>query len=125
MSEINNLTNTADTTASYETDDIQNNKIMAILCYIGILVLIPVFCAKNSKYVRYHANQGLILLIAEVVLSVISSLLGDIFLVGWIISLLCGLLGIVCFIFSIMGIINVINGKAKEIPVVGKFSVLK
>ena len=63
---IKNLNNTNDFTEEFEQEDIQNNKTMAILAYIGILVLIPIFAAKESKFARFHANQGLVLLIIMV-----------------------------------------------------------
>ena len=43
------------------------NKVMAILSYFGILVLIPIFAAKDDAFARYHANQGLVLLIASAI----------------------------------------------------------
>ena len=58
---ITSLNNTADTTIEFDNQDIQNNKIMAILSYFGILVLVPILAAKESKFARFHANQGLIL----------------------------------------------------------------
>ena len=33
--------------------------------------------------------------------------------------------GLALFVFAIMGIINAINGKAKELPLVGGFQILK
>lgn len=53
-----NLNNTSDMTSQFDPRDIQNNKVMAILAYFGILVLIPIFAAKESKFARFHANQG-------------------------------------------------------------------
>ena len=48
--------------------DVNANKVMGVLAYLGILVLIPIFAAKGSKFARSHANQGLILLILEIVI---------------------------------------------------------
>ena len=39
---ITSLNNTADTTAEFDQQDINNNKVMAILAYFGILVLVPI-----------------------------------------------------------------------------------
>ena len=58
---IDKITNTADYTDSFHPQDIAQNKAMAILAYLGILVLIPIFAAKNSAFAKFHANQGLIL----------------------------------------------------------------
>ena len=54
---LQNLNNTADTTAEFDAQDITSNKAMAILAYFGPLVLIPIFAAKQSKFARYHSNQ--------------------------------------------------------------------
>ena len=42
----NELNNTADATAEYDPNDIQQNKVMAIFAYLSWLVLIPIFAAK-------------------------------------------------------------------------------
>ncbi len=121
VEDIKDLNNTHDHTADYDTQDINDNKLMAVLAYIGFLVLIPLFLAK-SKFAKFHTNQGLLLLIVEVIWGIISSILNIIPLIGWIISLIgSGILLIV----AIIGIINVVNGRAKELPVIGKIRLLK
>ena len=124
-----NLNNTADTTAEYDAQDIANNKVMAVLAYLGILVLIPIFAAKQSKFARYHANQGLVLLIASILYGIAYSILSSIILaISWrlyfIVSII-GLVSIVITILAIIGIINAATGKAKELPLIGKFKILK
>ena len=57
------INNTVDTTSEYDPQDIEENKFMAILAYFGILVIIPILAAKDSKFARFHSNQGLILCI--------------------------------------------------------------
>ena len=49
---IAGLNNTADNTAQFDAQDIQNNKAMAILAYFGPLVLIPLLAAKGSRFAR-------------------------------------------------------------------------
>lgn len=44
---FNAATNTADTTSEFDQNDINQNKIMAILAYFGILVLIPIFTPRS------------------------------------------------------------------------------
>ena len=116
------IKNTPDTTSEYTKEDIDGNKVMGILAYLGILVLIPILAAKESKFARFHANQGLVLLIAEIILGAVSGVLGGIPLIGWIISTL---ITVVDLAFTVLGIINVANGKAKELPFIGKFRLLK
>lgn len=95
----------------------ENNKLMGILSYIGILVLIPIFAAKDDPFVRYHANQGLVNFIVALVAGVLTAIP--------IVGIVAGLVGIVCFVFAILGIINVVNGKMQPLPLIGGIEILK
>lgn len=56
---LSGMNKTADLTDQFDKADVEQNKVMAILAYFGILVLIPILAAKDSKFARFHANQGL------------------------------------------------------------------
>ncbi len=114
--QVQEVLDTPDTTAEYDPTDIENNKVMAILAYIGILVLVPVLAAKESKFARFHANQGLVLFIVSIILGA----LANIPLIGWAFSLL----NIVTFVFCVLGIVNAATGKAKELPIIGSIKIL-
>ena len=113
---ISQLNNTADTTTEFTPEDIEKNKIMSVLAYI--IFLIPLLAAKDSKFARFHTNQGLVLFI----IGIISSVVAVIPLVGWIIAPIGAIL---VTVLAVIGIINALNGRAKELPVVGKFKILK
>lgn len=127
----------ADTTTGYdEKADIEQNKVMAVLAYLGILVLIPLFAAKESKFARYHANQGVILLIACVAWFIIDAILTAILwsimvraMSAWgLYTTLATVLNLVYIVFTvlaILGIVNAWNGKMKELPVIGKYKIVK
>ena len=122
-----NQFNTVDSTSQFSPQDINDNKVMAVLAYIGILVLIPIFAAPQSKYARYHANQGLVLFIIELIYGVITSVLTFLFItlhVGFL-SIILSLVGIVFLVFMILGIVNAVNGWARELPIIGKIKILK
>lgn len=136
------INNTADTTADYNTSDIEQNKLMALLAYLGPIVFVPMFVQKESKFAKFHSNQGLTLFIAEavyaviqVILTIILRLIFPVRMYGWfyytrgdvynICIVLLGLLWIPFVILSVIGIINTLNGKAKELPIIGKFTFLK
>lgn len=124
------LNNTADTTGDFEAKDIEQNKIMGVLAYLSWLVLIPIFAAPKSKFARYHANQGLVLAISEVVFWIATAIVNAIlYAISWrlgsIVSTLLGLANIGFLIITLIGIVNAANGRAKELPIVGKFKILK
>ena len=122
---LNELNNTKDTTEEFDKQDIENNKVMAILAYLFWLVLIPLFAAKESKFARYHCNQGLVLAIAELIVLAVCGVLDGLPLIGWIFGIVEGLIELVCVILAFLGIINAANGRAKELPIVGGFKLLK
>ena len=89
---------------------------MAVLAYI--IFLIPLFAAKDSKFAKFHTNQGLVLFLAGIIASVVAVIP----VIGWIIAPLAG---IAITVLAVIGIINALNGKAKELPVIGKYKILK
>ena len=129
--ESNNLFKMVDRTAEFEQDDVQNNKTMNILAYIGILVLVPIFAAKDSKSARFNANQGLILLILEAAGSITFGIISAIFsmpvlrMLKWIPDTLSWVWWAGCAVLAVFGIVNSARGFVKELPIVGKFQILK
>ena len=99
-------------TASKQASD---NKVMALLSYLGILVLIPLLTAKEDKFVRFHAKQGLVLLVAVIAVNMI----GIIPFLGQPIAFVGDL---ACLVLTVMGIINVLNGEEKPLPLIGQFA---
>ena len=91
-----NFLNTPDTTAEFDQQDIESNKIMAVLSYLGILWLIPMLAAKESKFAQYHVNQGIILTIAGIAVSVACFIIAWIPILGWIIAPIAGLIPLPC-----------------------------
>ena len=106
---------------AYESADIEQNKVMAVLAYLGPLVLVPILAAKDSKFAKFHANQGLVLFICSIVywiaLMFISFVLYSISDYLGIFVHILRLLNIAFLVLAILGIVNAINGQAKELPV--------
>ena len=125
----NNLFAMTDRTPEFEQEDIQNNKVMSILAYIGPLVLVTIFAAKDSKSARFNANQGLVLLILEaagsITFGIISAILSKLPFIRWIPDTLGWLWGVACAVLAVFGIVNAARGFVKELPVAGKFKILK
>lgn len=123
------LNDTPDYSADMNPQDVNDNKLLAVLSYISILVLIPIFVAPNSKYARFHANQGLVLFILEVALGLVKAILSAVLgIISLQLSLIVNVLDIVNIAFvvlAILGIVNAATGKAKELPFIGKFKILK
>lgn len=116
------------------TSDIENNKVMAVLSYLGILCLIPAFGAKDSPFARFHANQGISLAILGIGYPIVKAILKSIFYaisysLGLTMSTILGIIGgavsLFVFVLSIMGIVYACKGEMKELPLIGKIKILK
>ena len=103
--------------------DVEKNKVFAILAYLGILFLIPLLAAKDSPFAMYHANQGLVLFLGAIALSVASAILSFVVpILGAIVGLF---IWVVPLVFIILGIINAANGQMKPLPLIGGISLIK
>lgn len=122
---LKELNNTKDYTAQFDAQDIETNKVMAILAYLSWLVIIPLFAAKESKFARFHCNQGIVLAIAELVAGIVIGVLKGIPVIGWIFGLVGGLIELACVIMLVIGILNAANGQAKDLPVIGNIRLIK
>lgn len=76
----------------------QEAKIWAAASYLWILSLVVLAARKNNEYVRFHANQGVLLFVASVIFMLIPGL-------GW-------LLNIVVAIAAITGLLKL--GRVKN-----------
>jgi uncharacterized membrane protein len=103
--------------------DAQTNKAYAVLAYLGPLVLVPLLAAKDSAFARFHARQGLTLLVSWIALQILNRLC---YLIGfgpgtWITSLASvGLL-----VLAVLGIVNACQGQLKKLPLIGDFRFIK
>lgn len=92
-----------------------NTLLMGILAYLFILVLIPLLVAKDNAFVQFHVRQGLVLTIIEVIVMLAVSMVPLLFPIAQIVNL--GLL-----VLAILGIVNVVQKKEVELPLVGQYA---
>ena len=108
-------------------EDAEKNKIFGILAYLWILFLVPLLVAKDSPFAKYHANQGLVLFILEIVLWIGIAILSLIFVaigLGFM-NFFLSLLHLVPLVLLIIGIINAAGGKCVPLPVIGGIKLIK
>ncbi len=110
--------NTPDQSYEYDTQDIHDNKVWAALSYLGILFILPLLVnGGKSRYGRFHANQGLILFLADLVCSIAGEILSWIPFIGTILQFI---LSIAVLLLMILGIYNAVTGKVKTLPFIGE-----
>ncbi len=109
----------ADHTREFDPKDIADNKLYATLPYFfGILGIIPALLVKDSPFTEFHIKASIRLTLAGILLLVPCIIP----VLGWIVS---GIGYIVLTVLYIMAIVWVLQGKAKDIPIISKIGFLK
>ncbi|MDP4153766.1 MAG: hypothetical protein Q8865_10095 [Bacillota bacterium] len=97
--------------------DVEKNKVIAGLAYL--LFFLPLLACPDSKFGRFHANQALVLWIFGFGGSLVLSLIP---IIGWFLLIFYP---IAVGVFGIIGLVNGLQGKAKELPLIGKIKIFK
>lgn len=93
----------------------EKNVLMAVLAYIGPLVIVSYVTAKDDAFVKFHIGQGLVLFVIELGAWILGMMM-------WQLWPLFSIVNLATIILSIIGIINAVKNKEEELPLVGKFS---
>ena len=91
------------------------NILMAILAYLGPLIIVSYVVAKDDMFVKFHIKQGLVLLVITIAIWIFSSLL-------WTLYPIWSIINFAVFVLAIVGIVNAAKGSEKELPLVGQLA---
>jgi uncharacterized membrane protein len=89
----------------------ESGKGMAIVAYLVFFVPFLIDDAKKNRFVMYHTEQAIVLLIVNLAVTILG-------------IVTCGfgfILSIPVLVFYVLGIINAVNGEAKPLPLIGQF----
>jgi uncharacterized membrane protein len=92
-----------------------SEKFVSAIGYLGVLCVIPLILERHSAFAQHHGKQGLVLLIAWMILWVgnIIPILGQ---VVWVLG------SVVFIILIILGMINSFAGRLWEMPFLGGYA---
>lgn len=104
----------------------KENKLLAILSYLGILFLVPYIYNKNSDFVKHHAKTGRNLFLIKTAIFLLTYIIiGDVSaqtIPDYLNSLTLGNIIFICAliiifgVYEIIGMINVLRGNQKNLP---------
>lgn len=86
---------------------------VGVLSYLSVLVLIAYSMADKDPRLTFHVKQGALLCIAEIAALIIFQT------ALFMLMPLLAVLNILFFVLSVIGIMNVLKGKNKTLPLIG------
>ena len=128
---------TNDESSMQDAEDVKENKILALVSYLGYFFFIPMIVKPYSRYLRFHGNQGLTLclyLIAvNIVTAIITSLIGLAAFAGIGAAIAVTIINSIIYIIfygsfvalAVIGIYNAVKGYARELPIIGRIRLLR
>ena len=102
----------------FDPKDIAESKLISGIAYFGFLFFLPLVIYPRSRFGRFHANQGLLLFLANSI--------GGIILrwIPFIGGFSAWIFGGCVLVFGIMGFLNAYEGKARELPFIGQLRLI-
>ena len=102
----------------FTTEDMEQNRTLAAAGYV--IFFVPLIWCRGSKLGRYCANQGLLLTIVYVLVSLLFNILGGIPLLGWLFRVVGGLCGLALLVVALLCAAQLItNRRVVELPFIG------
>lgn len=123
---------TKNDTKLFKQNDIDENCSLAVISYIPFLFFIPMIIKPCSGYLRYHGIQGLTMFLSFIALEFFNIIMGSIFnsvfneMTGVILTVIITvIINLTVLLLISIGIANAVKGAARELPIIGKYKLLK
>ena len=95
-----------------------NRNVMILLSYLWLLALIPLVVEKQDREVQWHAKNGLVLTVAELIFwvafQIVTFVLGS--FLGCILAIFAPIVALGIIVLHIFAIIKGINGQRLIVP---------
>ena len=116
--EKNSVPDESDRTAMFDPEDAGRTNILSALCYVSFfMIIIALLLEPNSKFLRYHINQSLLVSIFGIVIGVVAIVP----FIGWLASVVGAVMAVV---FTVMGVVRAYKCEAKDLPIIGKYTIV-
>lgn len=133
-SKVSNSSSGRYLSVGFTESDVDTNKYIAALSYIGILLIIPLFKSRSSDFCKAHSKQGTAVFIYSIIIILcsLSGAIGFHFLIPMFLRIEFAVYNIlnaviICFALILLlipafsGLISALCGEYRSVPIVGKF----
>lgn len=97
----------------------KNQRVICAASYFGFFFFLPLLLLPNSQYAKFHANQGLVLFVVNIVVSLFAEILEATF------GAVFGVIAAIPPLLMVYGAYNALTGKMTPLPFVGQIKLIK
>ncbi|MGE5175501.1 MAG: DUF4870 domain-containing protein [Hyphomicrobiales bacterium] len=110
--------------ASIPEAEIETGRLLAAVAYLPALCFVGLFAAPRNRYVAFHARQGLLLFLAEIVawiaIAIYDASIGRIPVLGFLLGALVKfVVGVGFLAATVYGAVKAANGETARLPYLG------
>lgn len=130
------LLDTQDHTEEFSLNEIESGKTLSIVSYL--IPIVPFILSKKNNYVHFHTTNGMNILFTYLIFLIIKRTLSYIFgtpcdlinglkcmILPLSLRILFALINMIFSLIVLLGLLNVCNNKAKELPLINKVKLFK
>ena len=121
VQQVNEPQNNENDQPSVKSAVANSDRIFAVMSYVSFFVIVPILLRPNSRFVRFHVNQGLVLFLIDSFMMIISGMFGGMEIVVSILRVIECL----CYALMFFGILTALQGREKALPIIGKIRLLR
>ena len=108
-------------TPTADAPESTNRGVMIILSYLWILALIPLLVEKDDKEIQWHAKNGLVLTIAEVILQLLVNAI-TVTGIGCVFAIFIPLIFLGFTVIRVIAIFKGLNGERFIVPGLSQYA---
>ena len=100
-------------------------RLCCVLAYVPFLFFLPLVFLKNNSRAKFHANQGLVLLIAFLVINAVIAIIDTFVVLPVAKNAIFTICNMFLLAFVLLGVLHVCKEEDRPLPFIGKIKIIK
>ena len=100
-------------------------RLFCALAYVPFLFFLPLVFLKNNSSAKFHANQGLVLLITFVVINAVVAVVDTFVTLPVAKNAIFTICNMLLLAFALLGVLHVCKEEDRPLPLIGKIKIIK
>ena len=100
-------------------------RLLCVLAYVPFLFFLPLIVASKNPRAKFHANQGLVLLIAFFVINAVIAFIDAFVTLPVAKNAIFTICNMFLLAFALLGVLHVCKEEDRPLPLIGKIKIIQ